>query len=546
MPSDHETVVVNIPSKVNLYGESPSIAIGVWVIGVLIMTQLVSYNISACFELIMDSLYPGGGFGIIIETCKNVISIPLLLIVGFFGSRYPYYLVLGSIAGIIACGSAMLCVVERNPTAIAYPVHPQSASTIYIAYGFVDGLFVPVLMMGCLVFCVDFLSPRGRQESHVPWYRRRELVTLALVGIHNVFNTRMGMTSLFPRFRPTEGIARVMMVSMIILGSLLAAGVSIRLKLLREVTSTYIFDPVSGPISRACSLETLVTPVSRDRKTLARRKIYWYITLILLMVICLMWQDIFLRHYNPIMVDIVGPSWAPLIAEICGIFGVVIGVIVWRKWRTKNRWLSACIVVLPAIVLVAILLPIATKNGYFILGFFRTKLVGAPAVVIAMMIVYACIPLLIGRIYFQVTSYIKPGNELIAHALLASGFALARVASLWIYQLSHWWYFTHILAGIFLACIVAIYLMIDSRRHSIDLAIRKPPTRAAGFTVIHNFATVCDGLRAPVSSPRFSDIPAPSAPLLDFSKYRQESIASTVVVFSPVAKVSGGLYPPLV
>jgi hypothetical protein len=201
-------------------------------------------------------------------------------------------------------------------------------------------------------------------------------------------------------------------------------------------------------------------------------------------------------------------------------------------------------------MLLAILLPIATKNGYFVSNP-RGGLVGIPALIIGMMIVYACIPLMIGRMYFQVVTYVKPGNECLAHSLLAVGLSIGRLGTLWMYQLGHWWYVTHILNAICLLTLVVAYLVVDWRRHVMDVALlgsKKPIPSAPKFTMIDHLSSTAwdglqqdarDGIRAPVSSPRHMEdgIPVPSAPILDFPKYceRQDSIATTVVVFSPVA-----------
>lgn len=475
-PDSTTPVVKTYPNK--LYGESPVKTIIVWIVGVVIMTQFVSWYISVGLETALYSgiemlaaaaaaaaahaaavpgaspaplLTPAEHLALIhsaidaihlkIDMFRTVASIPILIFVGFVGAHYLIYTILACLVGIMIAGSIIIgSITGRSEDAM--PDLTNGPWKFVVAHGLIESVFVPVLMIACILFLIQFLQTA---QVFIAGKRRKfftpVIIVLIAMGVHNVNNTRMGMAH---GWTATWSSLRIgMIIAMVILGPLFAAGVVIRMKLLKTIPR----------------LEESVALFPEEQwKTIQ--------ILGILVGIVVTFQEVILRYYNAAMTQVVGTGGAPVLAGISGILGIGIHLYTCHKWssRFKETILDYFALGSCAVSAICLLLPVGAMNNFFAHRSSDVPVRAAGALVVGLLIIYTAFPILMARIAQLTLRHTRSGFEFMAKCLLLAFFAVNRILPCLSYHNNRHAAWSHIVTSIGLVIASMIYIALDSKQ----------------------------------------------------------------------------------
>lgn len=474
----------------HLYGESPVKTIVLWMIAVVIMTQFVSWYIAVGLE---TALYGGmelmaaaaanaaavvgqattpqqfikviqstidAGFARI-DLVRNLISIPVLILIGFIGSHYLLYTILACLLGILVSGSIIIGSIsglsngeENTATALATQFDPWK---IIVSHGLIESVFVPVLMVASILFMVGFVRSCVRPSSKIITPTIGFIILVAM-GIHNLHNTRMGMSHGW--LASWSSLRIGMIVALVILGPLFAAGIIIRIKLIKSIPQ----------------LESSVPVLAEERwKTLQ-------VLGILVGIICTI-QEVVFKYYNAAMVQVVGTGLTPFLSVVCGVIGVVIYLYVvhFKQFNMSVVKLEYIALGISVLTIPCFLLPVAALNNFFSHGrhFEDLEVRASGALVFGLLILYTAFPILMTRVVHLALRHTRRGYEFMAKCLLLAFFAINRILPNLSYHNNRHAAWSHIVTSIGFVIASGVYIWLDAKQEARLALIVEPPEPAA-------------------------------------------------------------------
>ena len=485
-PNDTTPVVKTYPNQ--LYGESPVKTIVIWIIGVVIMTQFISWYISVGLETALYSgvetmaaaaaeaeaaasvggstatppISPAQQLALIqgtvdsifskIDLVRAVVSIPILIFVGFVGAHYLLYTILSCLVGIMVCGSIIISSITGRGEQ-TMPDFEAGPWRFVVAHGLIESVFVPVLMVACILFLIGFIHSAGviRKTKFINF--TPAVIILIGMGVHNINNTRMGMAH---GWTATWSSIRIgMIIAMVILGPLFAAGVVIRMRLLKTVPK----------------LEESVQVFPQEKwKTLQ--------VLGLLVGIVVTFQEFILRYYNAAMVQVVGIGGAPILAGIFGLIGVALHIYTSPKLNPKglNEYILVYIALGScAVSAICLLLPVGAMNNFFAHRSADIPVRAAGALVVGLLVIYMAFPIVMARITQLALRHTRTGFEFMTKCLLLAFFAINRILPCISYHNNRHVGWSHIVTSIGLVIASIIYILLDSKQEE-RLQSQAPPS----------------------------------------------------------------------